>query len=404
MHKIEEIEEIVNNIASFGGSLFRVPANKRQWLIQGGIAALRGLTGVHFFASGNALKGRGGELRLVVASGTGPILKLLMLREPVLSFGRVSEGHNPLASFFLRAGLEPSNVCNAVVSLNGGLVVFGRFAGRPATVHFPTSKSSHDHMMRHQHGLASARSELADSHLAKLLPELLAVSETHLTQSMMEGEFIDPACLSESQLTAAITAGLDIATVLHRIGQERRENTHACLVPVELDAVSATVGQQGKAFIEAARSAVECRTRQCGLWSVPMHGDLWLGNLCFNERLSSVTGVIDWEWYDGHGLPLLDAIHLIIMSVAMHRRVPVSTLLPEIWHDQDEYLRMLFDRACSFFGVERAAFQWMGIVLWLNLIARGAIEPRPTPFDAWLSAIVLAPGAAASEWLASQHA
>ena len=349
------------------------------------------------------MNGRGSDLALAISSGAGPVLRLLMQRTPVFWLGRVREAHNPLAKFFCRTGLDPSDRCHAIVSLNGGVVIFGHVAGRPAVVHLPTSKSSYDQIMRYQHGLAFARSELADTDLARLLPELLTVSETHLVQSRTEGRFLDPILLSGNQLTAAIIAGLNIAVSLHRVGQEREEACRTSLVPAALNDMLGTVGQQGKEFIATACAAVERWAPSMRLWSVPMHGDLWLGNLCFKEDLSCVTGVIDWEWYDGHGLPLLDAIHLIMTSVAMHRRVPVSALLPQIWLGDDEYLCMLFDHACALFKVDRTLFQWMGIVEWLGLIARGSIEPRPSRFDTWLSDIVLAPGAAVCEWLASQR-
>jgi hypothetical protein len=327
-----------------------------------------------------------------------------MQRRPVLSLGRVMRGSNPLASFHERLELEPSDHCNATVSLNGTLVVFGRFAGRAAVVHVPTGESSQAQMARHRQGLALARQELAGTDLVRLLPELLSVGETHLVQSRVEGGFLDPADLSPSQLTVAITAGLEIALALHRIGQERSDSGPARLARPELADILRLLAPQDRGFVETARVALAQRMPSLRLRSVPSHGDLWLGNLGFDDRLSRVTGVIDWEYYDGRGAPLLDAIHLIMMNVAMHRGVPVSTLLPEIWLDRDDQLRMLFQRACSLFDIERPRFQWMAIATWLDLIARGANEPRTARFDAWLRDIVGAPGAAAGAWLASQRA
>jgi hypothetical protein len=395
---------IFGDIAGLEEPRLSVPANRLQWMIQGVIAAWRGLTGLHLFASGKALTYDQGTMRMAVGHGIVPVMKLLAHRQPVLSLCRVDRGSNPLATFLRRTGLEPADVCDMLISSNGTLVLYGSSAGRPAVVHMPTSKSSHDSVIRHHRGLALARLDLADCDLLRLLPEPLGIEKTRSVQSLAKGTLLDAMALSDRQLMAAITAGLDFSLALHRFGQTRKERAPISPMRPRIDAVLDVVAPQEREFIETARRALDHWTASAPLRSVPMHGDFWVGNLCFSDDLSDVTGVIDWERYESHGTPLRDPIHLILMTLATHRRVSVGSLLPEIWLDNDRHFHMLFTRICSLFDVELAQLQWAGISVWLSLMAHLAVEPRPPRFAALLSDIVSPAGAVIGGWLAAQGA
>ena len=43
---------------------------------------------------------------------------------------------------------------------------------------------------------------------------------------------------------------------------------------------------------------------------VASHGDLWLGNILFDENTGDMRGLLDWDTADLHGLPLVDALTL----------------------------------------------------------------------------------------------
>jgi SAM-dependent methyltransferase len=62
------------------------------------------------------------------------------------------------------------------------------------------------------------------------------------------------------------------------------------------------------------------------VWS---HGDFWPGNLLSLGSCTRLTGVVDWEFVDSEGLPLMDLLQLLLYTKAMHTGKGYGSLLAE---------------------------------------------------------------------------
>lgn len=372
------------------------PETRTKWLIGAGISVLRGAIGTQLFVSGSALSRPHGTLSFSVGRVT-PALKAMLHGSPVLSLGWATRERNAVVSLLEKIGFSASSDCDIAISLNGAIVVFGYLETQPAVAHFTTTQTERRRVARQISGLTRARRELAGSDMLSKLPEPLRIANDFTIQSRVNGKFLDPHELTVDESTKAIFSGLEVAGKLQQLGKGRQ--TAARLNPLRLDEIVRVVGTQGRVLLEA-RDRFERWFSQVALPSVPTHGDLWIGNLSFNEPISEVKGVIDWESFDKCGLPFFDALHLIIMSVSSHRGVPFSEVLIKIWEYDDGYLRMLLDRACWRLGVGRSVLQWVAIATWINLVAQGTMEPRPNRFASWVDDTVGRTGSIVMNWLA----
>jgi fructosamine-3-kinase len=48
-----------------------------------------------------------------------------------------------------------------------------------------------------------------------------------------------------------------------------------------------------------------------------IHGDFWCGNVLMSRDASAVTGIVDWDRSEAHGLAATDFVHLVAMSRAI---------------------------------------------------------------------------------------
>jgi hypothetical protein len=124
-----------------------------------------------------------------------------------------------------------------------------------------------------------------------------------------------------------------------------------------------------------------------------MHGDFWPANLVASA--GCLTAVLDWDSATPSGLPLLDLMHLLLMSDRRARRLPhgqrsLQVLLPLAQNGGDARMR----RYCALRGAPAAAraLEPLALAYWVSRTGRDlrTFANRPSRPD-WMRANVHTP-------------
>ena len=92
------------------------------------------------------------------------------------------------------------------------------------------------------------------------------------------------------------------------------------------------------------RARAELREQLAGVLvtTAVVHGNLWLGNVLWEPASGAVTGIVDWTRI-APGIPIVDAAHLAISTVALEERHEFGTVVRELlqrdrWPDREAEL------------------------------------------------------------------
>jgi hypothetical protein len=128
------------------------------------------------------------------------------------------------------------------------------------------------------------------------------------------------------------------------------------------------------------------------------HGDYWLGNVLFKG--DAVAGIIDWEWARTDGIPLSDALLMLLRSPSMELDTSFALCLRELWADEiaDPELTSRLAKLRAQSGMERDDLKFLGLVLWFDILwqraFKGAVESA-----AWLNDMVPESAPVIMKWL-----
>jgi ubiquinone/menaquinone biosynthesis C-methylase UbiE/aminoglycoside phosphotransferase (APT) family kinase protein len=108
--------------------------------------------------------------------------------------------------------------------------------------------------------------------------------------------------------------------------------------------------------------------------SVWMHGDFWPGNLLSTAKCDQLTGVVDWEFAECEGMPLIDLLHLLLYTEALAVGRPFSQVLAErvfagrFASDEKPFIK----EYCEALDVSNRAMWALAFMAWLDWVYRRA--------------------------------
>lgn len=99
-----------------------------------------------------------------------------------------------------------------------------------------------------------------------------------------------------------------------------------------------------------------------------VHGDLWPGNVLVSPDGGTVTGIVDWEFARTAGLPMLDLMHLLLVTRMTMRRYDLGDVVQEVLSTEewtsDE--RHLLDAAQSSLPGDHIDLRSLVLLCWLR--------------------------------------
>ena len=114
-----------------------------------------------------------------------------------------------------------------------------------------------------------------------------------------------------------------------------------------------------------------------------VHGDFHFGNLMVDPTTRRLSGILDWDLGEHHGLPMLDLFHLLASGVREERSWGIGkTFLSTLWpgsFEPDEQL--LIERHRRVLGISHSLFSCLKVAYWArhclgNLARAGGLKPE----------------------------
>ena len=127
-----------------------------------------------------------------------------------------------------------------------------------------------------------------------------------------------------------------------------------------------------------------------------MHGDYWLGNVLFDGEPPQITGILDWDCMRASGCPGYDALHLVLVTLAMQRQQSPGRYLEEVWTKKwssDLVPRMLGEIERTF-HLGPLDVEYLAALLWLTLLWQRNVQ-RDTN---WQEEMIRRPANAFLRW------
>lgn len=108
------------------------------------------------------------------------------------------------------------------------------------------------------------------------------------------------------------------------------------------------------------------------LAAVCTHGDFWPGNLLSTARGDRLTGVVDWEFADPEGMPLLDLLQLLLVTKGLSSGKGFTRLLVERLSTRrfEEDERPFVEEYCCQLGISTRSIWPLVFMAWLDWVYR----------------------------------
>ena len=82
--------------------------------------------------------------------------------------------------------------------------------------------------------------------------------------------------------------------------------------------------RQAAARLEAVRDEIRRQMTGVAVGISLIHGDFWPANLLLDPDTGSITGIVDWESAERHGLSIHDALHLVLYTRKLVAHSPLG--------------------------------------------------------------------------------
>lgn len=347
------------------------------WKGHGGITAV----------SGPALAYRTGHVDYFSDKLVRRSLRFIAKRQPLL----IVSGSTPTAKISEICGCDASPKPDLQFSSHCLVLVFANWKGLPAVFHFGRCNEAIAEIQRGARGLEIAASDprvsgLVPRSLARISPEAGgAVS----VEDRMPG-FAAQFAWNRVDAVLELWCGTEPST-----GRIARHN-----LSDDLDRTCEFLAQYSFRLQDIKEKLLRWHDDRRFQGEIS-HGDFWLGNVLFaGER---VSGILDWEWARLDGIRLVDAIHLLLMSFAESRNVPVSGFLQQVWHDsvEDRELSSRLNAVQSRYGMEKEDIKFLALLLWFDYLGQRVLRGR-MPRTAWTQSMISQSIPVIDAWL-SRH-
>ena len=219
---------------------------------------------------------------------------------------------------------------------SGGWTVGVEHEGvRTAFLKMASSASGGRRLLREAQMLRQLASEPALEWLQPLCPRVMAAGDdrgkVYLLLSRVEGE---PALRSLRSTESRDRLLSEAGALLDRVRRATRadvvlgEAELRQVIDLPAAAAISLFGGARDAPAQARLEAVlqEMRSRMAGvaLTTSLIHGDFWPSNLLVDPDTGSISGIVDWESAERPGLPIHDALHLVLYTRKLVARSPLG--------------------------------------------------------------------------------
>jgi hypothetical protein len=335
--------------------------------------------------SGKELAYRSGQLDYFAGDVFSHWKSLSSLTRPFF----VVRGADPRGSIASMTGCDPAP--NPRIILSRCLcVIMANWHGQPAVIHYAACNNGIAELARQERGLRLAA---ADDEITPLVARVLDHRQggdgtSILTQTRISA---DPYRFSWRRIDIANEFWLSRRMT-------RRRGWDSLLAPQLHQVCDALPG-----FSEQLRPVAD----QLIAWSASAelpcalsHGDFWLGNVVF--RGHQLAGIIDWEWAQPEGLPLADALLMLIGSHSMEFDIPFGEYFCQLWNGEftESAIAERVTSLCKCAGIDREDLKFVGLVLWFDLLWQKVMGGEPSA--RWLADMITRTAPALKNWLGAR--
>lgn len=297
----------------------------------------------------------------------------------------------PVRNLRSELGLDPDDQLEGAITGNAVLVFFGSHCGRPVIVHKAIPGAGEPAIERHRAGLAAAWKSFRGCALTALLPELVNLpgSGDTVMQSLIPGRPAAELELTERDFELVLDKACDVQHRFFELGVVVDGGPEQSYLPETIAKLREHLPPAILHRVELAAALLDDWPERALLPAVPIHGDYWLGNVIVSD-CREIIGIVDWEWHRTNGLPLLDALHLLVQAYSGRLKRPYAELLAQLLNagKSDTPLRRRVDELLRRTGIRQRDQQRIALFLWLDLLRRGYIDTAP-PDSEWIDRMTL---------------
>jgi hypothetical protein len=281
------------------------------------------------------------------------------------AFGKIDRpffvvpGGEPVKSISAITGCDPAPVPQLYISdIHCTVVVMANWQGYPAVIHYGECDDAVDDIVKRAAGYALV---FQDGRFAPFL------ARTFSFRKLADGSAIIAQSRIESDPYEFSWSKVDRATEFWLTREVPRERQGF----YQIDSRLSDLRQFFPAYIDSITPMMDVFREWCELARLPAdlsHGDFWLGNVLFKG--DRIVGIIDWEWPRRNGLPLLDALYMLLNSTARKYQVTLPFYLRQLWADEveDHDLAVRLESLCTQSGMDRDDLKFIGLALWFETL------------------------------------
>ncbi len=338
--------------------------------------------------TGETIAWRSGEVEYSTDSVLKHWRRFLKSRQPLFVMPGIAPAE-PIAAFL---GCDPHPAPRLYIShVNCTLVIMANWGGAPAVLHYGNCSRASADVRNQISGLEIAAS---DPQIAPLLPKLFA-DKTLLNGAALSAQTRIPG--DAGQFT---WRKIDIANEYWLSRKPTSDGETVARLGQRLKLVCSYSPRHRELLLPLA-DALQEWYETVRIPAGVAHGDFTLGNVLFKGDM--LIGIIDWDHVRKDGIPLVDALFMIINSYSGERRIPEGKLFRELWtgeFEDDAFAeRIALVRAES--GMDKDGLKFLGLMLWFDFLLDRARECAWQP-DWWVAGMIQKTVPVAMKWL-SRH-
>jgi hypothetical protein len=321
----------------------------------------------------------------------GDVLRRLGRAEPTIIVRNPNVDAGAVERLCAYIGLDAQSEVVVHVRDNPVLVVEGNVSGMPAIAHLGVGAAGRKAIQRHVHGFGVVEHAELPASIRSMVPSRLASGGSRgdvLLQSRLPGSNQSLKQMPEAEFRRHVEGVLQLVLSMRPACRQTAQGPDHEFIHQKLLQVPEMLPPEFGRHLGLARDLVKQWPSRQALPAGLVHGDLWLSNVLF-DGFGKPSGLVDWEWSRANGLPVYDALYLILMALAERRGTSIDTVIPAIWDKsmRDEWLDAMLQKVGETFGLSGDDLVRSAILVWFGIIRRSAIDTTGTS-SRWLEPMI----------------
>lgn len=317
---------------------------------------------------GSFLYNNGNKLCIENAYVLKYIFKNILTREPFVVVKNKSY-HNRLHDIFKSF----NGVIKRVPSITDTLIFSADDKNcNPVIIHLSFTDTGKIAIANHKNGIQLAKAKFLQAGIPELIADKIYYADNYeysiLIQKRLSGTLCPEKSLSDEDVRRYLDASLIPLVELFNNTAELNGNPDNYLIHVIYPSLINKFHSYKNTLLPILEVLQTWDDRK-NIPAVLTHGDYKFKNILFNKNYE-ITGIIDWEVCREKGLPGYDALQILINTYSSRRRIPVTRVIEEIWHDEnsDSFFISHIHSIKKLFGLNDDIIFYLTLIIWFEYL------------------------------------